>query len=319
MELILPNNQSFDFEEGFLGGFSGLQLKGANIVFAKTRNTEAVIQNFTGQGYSLQLCTGKSAKKIIANDTLNIDDIQATFVLTNSIRKKVGVRNSLHIRQGYYSLSFNKSNDCSAAFDSSGEFKIFSISYTKTLLTEISPYFTQLLKINESDTIYIGHPTRWITPGIKEILTQISDCSFTESASQLYYNLKVRELLLLVLQNSLNTKTTEHQFTPFEKARIIQAKEVLESFVDKKAISLKELSRKVSLNEFKLKIGFQQQFNSSIYKWLVEQKMQLAKKLVLSTNKPVKELAKLTGYSKTNNFIAAFKRKFGVSPGTLRK
>lgn len=79
------------------------------------------------------------------------------------------------------------------------------------------------------------------------------------------------------------------------------------------------LARQVALNEFKLKTGFRKYFDSGIFEWLMEQKMQQAKKLILNTNKPVKEISAMVGYPRTTNFITAFRRQFGVTPGALRR
>ncbi|MFT4092235.1 MAG: helix-turn-helix transcriptional regulator [Niabella sp.] len=315
MELVLPNNRLLSFKEGMPEHFTGPLLRGANVLSAAINNTEAVIQHFAGQEYSLQLCTGKLVKKIVAPKALQVGYMQATFVLKNSIRKRITHLKRLHVREQYYSTVLNKTGNCSVVFNTPGEFKIFSISYSPKLLDEVAPFFA----LQKRKRIRIDGVTRWITPRIREVLTQLIDCTFVESSRQFYYDLKVKELLYEIFQNALAASAARHQFTPFEVARIVQAKDILEGYIDKKPISIKELSLKVGLNEYKLKKGFQQQYNSSIHEWLVEQKMQTARRLVLTTNKPVKEMAVLTGYSKISNFIAAFKNKFGVSPGVLRK
>jgi AraC-like DNA-binding protein len=46
--------------------------------------------------------------------------------------------------------------------------------------------------------------------------------------------------------------------------------------------------------------------------------MSEAKKLLLETNKPIKDIAGLVGYNYLTNFIAAFRNYFGQPPGQFR-
>lgn len=110
-----------------------------------------------------------------------------------------------------------------------------------------------------------------------------------------------------------------YRLTASEILSVQRAKEILEEYTDDKPPSLKELSRLVGINELKLKTGFGAIFNTSIYKWISTQRMVKAKDLALNTNMPIKEISMLSGYSMVCNFITAFKRQYGSSPGKLRK
>jgi len=41
--------------------------------------------------------------------------------------------------------------------------------------------------------------------------------------------------------------------------------------------------------------------------------------LLQTTNKPIKEICTLVGYPRTTNFITAFRKRFGVTPGSFRR
>ena len=79
------------------------------------------------------------------------------------------------------------------------------------------------------------------------------------------------------------------------------------------------LAKKVALNELKLKKGFRKYFDSGIFEWLTNRKMEHARMLILTTNKPIKDIASIVGYPLTTNFITAFRRRFGYTPGSLRR
>ena len=84
-------------------------------------------------------------------------------------------------------------------------------------------------------------------------------------------------------------------------------------------LSLMELSRTVGINDFKLKKGFKEVFGNTVFGYLNELKMNRAQLLLLNNDLSVAEIARLTGYKNPTHFTAAFKKKFGVLPGSLRK
>ena len=75
----------------------------------------------------------------------------------------------------------------------------------------------------------------------------------------------------------------------------------------------------MGMNEFKLKAGFKQVFGISMFDYLIKKRMQEARSLLLETDKPIKEIASLTGYSTKQSFLNAFKKYFHDTPGSFRK
>ena len=77
---------------------------------------------------------------------------------------------------------------------------------------------------------------------------------------------------------------------------------------------LKELAREVGLNEYQLKAGFKNIYGSPVFQFLTDYKMEHARKLLDSGTYKVNEVGFMVGYSNSSHFIAAFKRKFGITP-----
>ena len=69
----------------------------------------------------------------------------------------------------------------------------------------------------------------------------------------------------------------------------------------------------------KLNQSFIKKYDQSIYSFLTNQRLDQAHEALLKTGIPMKILAHKIGYSHVNHFITAFKKKFGVTPGSLRK
>jgi AraC-like DNA-binding protein len=83
-------------------------------------------------------------------------------------------------------------------------------------------------------------------------------------------------------------------------------------------LSLKQLSRTFGLNEFKLKKGFKELFQSTVFDYIHECRMAHARRLLLDEKKYVNEVSGLVGYKNPNHFSTAFKKKFGQRPGDLK-
>ena len=86
-----------------------------------------------------------------------------------------------------------------------------------------------------------------------------------------------------------------------------------------KVPALNELSRRYGRSEKVLNQGFRELFGSSIFTYISEQRLAQAHEALKSTDAPMKAIAMNLGYSHVNNFINAFRKKYGYPPGSLRK
>jgi AraC-like DNA-binding protein len=320
MELTLSNGSSLKFESGLPSDYSGPILRGATSFQAKTNLAELVIQELHGEYYTIRFLIGNFLKKVNAKGWIHSDGLYSYFMLKNGTRKQINTIGNLHIRQDQYACFFTESSDCSAVFEKTNEFRALDLFYSPKLLEELLPFFPELKNVllSPSGILLPGKPC-WSLPSMKEIINQILDCPYDEATRQFYFDLKVRELLYQLLETAFKTNPTQQHFTPFEIARIHEARDILESYISKKPPSIRSLSRKVALNEYKLKTGFKQYFNASIFDWLIDRKMKHAKQLILTTNRPIKYICSMVGYPRTTNFITAFRRRFGMTPGSLRR
>jgi len=83
--------------------------------------------------------------------------------------------------------------------------------------------------------------------------------------------------------------------------------------------SLSGLARQFGLNEFKLKKGFRETFNTTVFAYLLDRRMEHARQLLLDCRVNVNEVSRKVGYKNANHFSTAFKKKFGVSPASLKR
>ena len=83
--------------------------------------------------------------------------------------------------------------------------------------------------------------------------------------------------------------------------------------------TLKDLSFEIDLSLKKLKEGFKKIYGKPVYQFLLEHKMELAKKLLSDSKNNVNEVSLKLGYSTASHFIAAFKNRYGVTPKMFKK
>jgi AraC-like DNA-binding protein len=78
--------------------------------------------------------------------------------------------------------------------------------------------------------------------------------------------------------------------------------------------SLQELADEVGLSLKKLKEGFKQIYGDTVFGFLLEHKMEFARKMLEAGDSNVNEVGLKVGYSTSSHFIAAFKKKYGTTP-----
>jgi AraC-like DNA-binding protein len=320
IELTLLNGSGeLELKNGLPPDYNGPLLRGAIALHTDSHAGQFVLQEFETEAYTLRFLRIKLFKAITATGKINMPGLYSLFQLKSGLRKELSPVGKLHIRQDQYSCFFSGLAECKAKFERNKEYQTIDIFYTPQLLEQLLPFFPELKDVLAKDfSTVLPENKCWMLPSMNEIISQILSCPYDEATCSFYFDLKVRELLYQVLQNTYRRKGSIYQFTPWETARIYEAKNILETYISKKPPSFRSLSRQVALNELKLKTGFRQCFNMGMFEWLAEQKMQHARQLILNTNKPIKAIAQLVGYPRSTNFITAFRKRFGTTPRSLR-
>jgi len=83
--------------------------------------------------------------------------------------------------------------------------------------------------------------------------------------------------------------------------------------------SLKEFAHQLGTNEFKLKYGFKQLYGTTVYRFLLKERLRKAKMLIQHTDFTIKTIAYQTGFKSIPHFSRVFKKKYGHPPSELRK
>lgn len=151
------------------------------------------------------------------------------------------------------------------------------------------------------------------TTAMRTAIQQLLDCSYTGSMRWLYWEGKVLEIIALRLAQVSESKPQAMSALQAEDVdRIYYARDILLQRLSHPP-TLLELAHLVELNDYKLKKGFRQVFNTTVFGYLTQQRMKKACQL-LAAQQSIAAVATEIGYSSPTAFSSAFRRQVGVSP-----
>ncbi|MEH2378046.1 MAG: AraC family transcriptional regulator [Nostoc sp.] len=181
---------------------------------------------------------------------------------------------------------------------------------------EIPPQLRFLAKGNEWQTLLYPKTTT----AIQTVAQQIVNCPYHGMTKRLYLQAKVLELMALQLAPFLADQgepQPQPRFRAGTVERIYQAREILLSRLENPP-TLLELAQQVGVSDRTLQRGFQRLFDTTVFGYLTDKRMERAKRWLREGNRTVLDVAIMTGYSNPTHFSVAFKRKFGISPSQCR-
>ncbi len=146
------------------------------------------------------------------------------------------------------------------------------------------------------------------------MLSQLISYKVQESVEKLYLKAKIYELLSLYFQpkdDALNNCPYLEEEENVEKIRL--AKTIIIEHMAEPP-SLQELADEIKLPLKHLKDGFKQIYGETVFSFLWEYKMEYARRMLNTKKYNVSEVSYKVGYSTASHFIAAFKKKFNITP-----
>ncbi|HVK49323.1 MAG TPA: AraC family transcriptional regulator [Pseudobacter sp.] len=157
------------------------------------------------------------------------------------------------------------------------------------------------------------------------VLEAVLNHNYTGSLENIYINAQVQMLLLYSMECMLGEEKGEKGIEAFQckflaneadRDKIVKAREILIQHIGE-PITIKELSRKVAINECYLKKGFKELFGTTVFDFYQNQRMEHARYLLYEKGLSVTEVSMMLGYSSISHFSTAFKRHTGIKPCEL--
>jgi len=154
-----------------------------------------------------------------------------------------------------------------------------------------------------------------ITPTMAVVLSQLMNYNLHPSLKELYFKGKIYELLSLYFNRPAEADIAQCPFLADED-NVMKLKNAKEIIIKRMAEppTLQELADEIGLSLNKLKEGFKQIYGDSVYSFLFDYKMEVARQLLDSGSYNVNEVGLKVGYSTASHFITSFKKKYGTTP-----
>ncbi len=129
---------------------------------------------------------------------------------------------------------------------------------------------------------------------------------------KLFIEAKIIKLLILIFEQFNEKNILED--TP-------KTPEMIRKFIDEnyhRNIKAEEIGKYIGMNQNVIRKEFKARYHTTIAHYISELRMLKARKLITNKEIMIKEIAIECGYEYLQNFTRAFKKKFGVSPESLR-
>jgi AraC-like DNA-binding protein len=158
-----------------------------------------------------------------------------------------------------------------------------------------------------------------ITAEMKVLLKDIFNCQKISALKRLFIEARVIELLMLQMEQyeQIAGNAICNTLRKADIRKMHEVKQIIDSSW-KEPCSLINLAQMVMTNEYNLKKSFKEVFGTTIFGYLNEVKMNEARRLLLSGEMNIAEVADIVGYKNPNHFTTAFKKHFGFVPSELR-
>jgi AraC-like DNA-binding protein len=155
---------------------------------------------------------------------------------------------------------------------------------------------------------------------IRKAIEALLNHTYSDSLENIFINAQTQILLLYSMDCMFgdNEKIFTCKFlaNADDREKISKAREVLLQHIGE-PLTIKELSRKVAINECYLKKGFKELFGTTIFDFYQSQRMEHAKYLLYDKGLSVTEVSLMLGYSSISHFSTAFKKHTGIKPCEL--
>lgn len=194
----------------------------------------------------------------------------------------------------------------------------FNLAFLESMIAEDCPETLQLLEEHSSKLRSAGAKDHHISAQMKMIINELLFCTRSGKMKQLFQLWKILELAQLQIAQVGETTKPLVNIKSYDIEKLQEAKSIVENNLAN-PYSLKNLAHKVGLNDFKLKRGFKELFGFTVFGYLHELRMLKAKRMLLTEKDSVTEVSGEVGYQHPHHFSAAFKKRFGILPGSLNK
>jgi AraC family transcriptional regulator, transcriptional activator of the genes for pyochelin and ferripyochelin receptors len=257
------------------------------------------------------------------NTVANVPLFQLYFAVNRTMRFQQRGLAKTRLPEGQFNIMYTPAVQRQTWFDKGKKYMVYDIHFPRSYLEKLMPYFSLvpefLMKAELGFPCLLNPVHAHITPGMMAILNNMLYCDYTGDVKNSYLQALLSKLLLQAITRLTPAKVpvNEIKLQPYELNKLREAWEYLLHNMDRPGTVI-DLSHVIGLNDFKLKKGFKQLYGITIFEFLLEARMEKARRLLQETDMTVHAVAIVVGYKNISSFTVAFKKKFGLLPSAAR-
>ncbi|GAB3499891.1 hypothetical protein GCM10027341_24120 [Spirosoma knui] len=262
-----------------------------------------------------------SERPVILCDTQSVEDVNSAYILSGGIESRfANIRDHVDFKRNRHGLQYNPHFQADHIIHS-GCFDAFQISYNLSFFKNLigSSELKALDRVVDSmerKDVYFASPDQLaVQPRMAEIIYAIRNCLFQGFTRYLFIEAKLLELFALQVDHIAQASQlpVKAQWSRADKEKLNAVRDFIEvKYLE--PLTLAQIPHQFGLNEFKLKKGYKELFNTTVFGHIHQLRMQKARQLLAEKVMNVSETADYIGYSNVSSFSAEFKKRFGYSP-----
>jgi AraC family transcriptional regulator, transcriptional activator of the genes for pyochelin and ferripyochelin receptors len=289
---------------------------------------EASFREFSFEGISIACCNADVFENIHIHTEFQEPRVVMMFMEQGDISTSLqGLNGDFRFSSLEHNLMFSPNESESADVKKQRDIQFFGLSFMPGRFLELAENNGRILGDlannvagNRSTALATKFNPR-ITPRMRMAIEEVRQCRFQGGLKKLFLQSKAIELLALQCDqmetDHLSGVPAPHKMSVSDVEKLYFARDLLLQHVQQ-PLSLEQLSRKAGLNEFKLKSGFKAVFGNTVFGFLNDHRLEMARELILSGHQSMAVIAEEAGYSSPQHFSTAFRKKFGMSPAKMR-
>jgi AraC family transcriptional regulator, transcriptional activator of the genes for pyochelin and ferripyochelin receptors len=230
-----------------------------------------------------------SGRSLLAVQDDGIERCVSTFVYQGYIQSQMEGADSLEQHRQQHSFVRGTGQAAGQHTIAAGTTSLLYINVKPDLLQALLPNweaFTEKLYGRRQSPFFVS-PALPVQPNIRmqQLLADLQNSPFSGITRSLHTEAKAMELLALQLDDLLKYKeislSPAFSLSKVDREKLIALHQyITDNYLE--PLSLTSLCRRFTLNEFKLKKGFRELYQQSVFNYILTLRMQQAKELLLS-------------------------------------
>jgi AraC-like DNA-binding protein len=286
--------------------FKAVRLPGSTIATSIGEFGSICIQEFNTENFSIHFKVFDLLQHFVARSFLQRPGLFAKLVVKGRIDIDTNKPPAIPLRQNQFILSADQTFIHEELYQNKTHITLDTF-LSDSLAKEIQQLFPGTNK---------NSPVSWAGSETLQLVHSILGCKYEKELRRHFFESRVKDLFFKYLFIIQNNTSPGLPITDEELAAVYKAEQLINDDITRH-YPIPELSKKVLLNEFRLKLLFKKIFGTGPYEYLMIKRLEKGKEL-LEAGLSVKEVAAQVGY-RPSDFTTSFRNHFGYPPGVIKK